>query len=412
MDKGHNKILWIVFLTIFIDMLGIGILIPVFPLLIIKNSVFNIIPSSWTSSDAFIMSGWLLAVFPLAQFIFTPLLGQISDKYGRKKILIFSISGTVCSYILFALAIYFKNIPLMFISRILDGASGGNISIAQAIIGDISSADKRARNFGFIGMALGLGFILGPFLGGKLSDPSLISWFNATTPFYFAAIIGMLNILLVLKFLPETLQNNLNNKINFNRSFYNIFLAFRSKQLSLIILVVFLFNVGFTFYTTFWGVVLTLDFNFKQGDIGNFFAYLGIMIVLAQGIVVRRLSGRVQDYIVLRYSIIGAGLCIMTYYIIKNSSLIYCIPPLLAICMALSKAFSNSLIVRITSTNKLGEAMGINSSATALANAIPAIAAGYIISIHTRLPILVGSIFMIIAGVIFHKFFTNDSNNV
>ena len=178
-----------VFMTIFIDMLGVGILIPVFPLLILPNSPDNILPTGWTIQQGFILFGWLSAAYPLAQFFAAPILGQLADRYGRKKILAISITGTMFGYILFAIGIATHNIPLLFASRILDGFTGGNISVAQAAIADISTAKNRARNFGLIGMAFGLGFILGPYVGGKLADPSVISWFNAQTPFYFTAAL-------------------------------------------------------------------------------------------------------------------------------------------------------------------------------------------------------------------------------
>jgi DHA1 family tetracycline resistance protein-like MFS transporter len=113
-QKNSSKLLWIIFLTIFIDMLGVGVLIPVFPLLIIKGSEFNIVPMGWNNSQAMIMAGWLLAIYPLSQFIFTPILGQLSDRYGRRKLLALSIFGTSVSYLLFAVAIHTRNLPLMF----------------------------------------------------------------------------------------------------------------------------------------------------------------------------------------------------------------------------------------------------------------------------------------------------------
>ena len=156
-QKTNKKILWTIFLTILIDMLGIGILIPVFPMLVVPHSTFKVTPDSWSTAEGFIMLGWLMTCFPIAQFLCAPILGQLADRFGRKKILAFSISGTVLSYILFAIGIVTKNLPLMFIARALDGASGGNISVAQAVIGDISSPQSRAKNFGLIGMAFGLG---------------------------------------------------------------------------------------------------------------------------------------------------------------------------------------------------------------------------------------------------------------
>ena len=397
------RILWLIFLTIFIDMLGIGILIPVFPLLIIPHSEFNIIPANWDSAAVFVMAGWLLAAYPLAQFIFSPLLGQFSDKYGRRKVLAISIVGTAFSYILFAVGIHLKNIPLMFLSRIFDGATGGNIAIAQAIIGDISKPADRAKNFGLVGVAIGIGFVFGPFVGGKLSDPLLVSSFNAATPFYFAAFISFINALLVISLLPETLQKRCRVEIELTRPFANIVKAFTNIQLRNIIPVVFLFNAGFTFFTTFWGVILVDEFLFSQGQVGNFFAYMGIMIILAQGMFVRRLSGKVADYKVLRFSLIGTACCLSCYYLISATHplYVYLIPPFLAVFTALNKAFSNSLISRVTPAAHLGEAMGINSSANALANALPALFAGYIAAEHVRLPILVGALVTFVAWLFF-----------
>ena len=116
MNKS-NKILWIIFLTIFIDMLGIGILIPVFPLLITHGSEFRVTPDNWSATQSFVMAGWLLAAYPLAQFFCTPILGQLSDRFGRKKLLSLSIGGTVISYLLFGVGIITKNLPLLFFAH-------------------------------------------------------------------------------------------------------------------------------------------------------------------------------------------------------------------------------------------------------------------------------------------------------
>jgi len=408
--RQKKKILPIIFLTVFIDMLGIGLLVPVFPMLVVPLSPFRITPISWSIQDGFVMAGWLMAAYPLAQFICTPILGQLADKYGRRKILGLSISGTFVSYLLFALAIVTKNLPLLFFARILDGCSGGNISVAQAVIGDISEPAERAKNFGLIGVALGLGFVFGPFLGGKLSDSTVISWFNISTPFIFAAILSLINVLLIIFILPETLSVRINRRINLTRPLHNIIKAFKLKELRSILPAVFMFNAGFTFFTTFWGIILANEYGFNQGRIGNFFAYMGIMIILAQGLVVRRLSGIVRDYSVLRYSIIGTGICLLAYYFIPTStvSLIYYIPPFLAVFVALTKAFSAALITRITPDAIRGEVMGINSSVGALAQAIPAVLAGYVATYYAIMPVLFGSITAIIGGILFILMFNTE----
>lgn len=404
-----NKTLWIIFLTIFIDMLGIGILIPVFPLLITHGSEFRVTPDAWNTTQSFVMAGWLLAAYPLAQFFCTPILGQLSDRFGRKKLLSLSISGTVISYLLFGIGILTKNLPLLFFARILDGMSGGNISIAQAVIGDVSSPESRAKNFGLIGVSIGVGFVLGPFIGGKLSDPSLSVHFNAATPFWFAAVLSSINVIWVVYFLPETLKTRIGKDFNLMRPIHNLRQVFKRDYLRMVIPALFLFNAGFTFFTTFWGVVLVEQFDFNQGQVGNFFAYLGIMIILAQGGFVRRLSGKVRDYKVLNISMFLTGACLFVYYLLPNGYKvgIYLVPPVLAVGTALTKSFSSAVITRLSPADSLGESMGVSSSANALAQVIPALLAGYIAAYHARLPVLVGAIIVGLAGLIFLMSFSS-----
>ena len=178
---------------------------------------------------------------------------QLADRYGRKKILALSISWN-------RTIIYFicnwnchQNLPLMFIARALDGASENNISVAQAVIGDISSPQSRAKNFGLIGMAFGLGFILGPFIGGKLSDPNLVSWFNSATPFWFAAVLSTINVILVIRLLPETLHIRSENRIDFTRPIHNIIKSFHINGFKSIIPTL-LFNAVALFILPFWGL--------------------------------------------------------------------------------------------------------------------------------------------------------------
>jgi DHA1 family tetracycline resistance protein-like MFS transporter len=410
--SGSNKILLTVFFTIFLDLFGVGILIPIFPLLIMPNSPFKITPDTWNMAHGFIMAGWLMAAYPLAQFVFTPLLGQLADKYGRKPILLISILGTIISYILFALAIEYRLIWLLFMARILDGVSGANIAAAQAIISDVSPPQSRAKNFGLVGVAVGIGFVLGPFIGGRLSDSHLVSWFNPTTPFWFAAGLSLINLLLVLGLLPETLINKTTNKINLARPIHNLVRVFKHQHLTVPIFANFLFNAGFSAFTTFWGVILAYHFGCTQAVIGDFFAYVGVMIILAQGLVVRRLSGKVKDYKVLDISIILVGVCILAYYLVPSNHviLIYYITPFLAVFVALTRSFNMSLLAGLATNNTRGEVLGVNSSFSALAQAIPAILAGYIATIHVTGVVLFGAIVTIIGGIYFRLYFNRNVN--
>jgi len=393
------------FLTIFIDMLGVGILIPVFPLLILPHSPDSILPTGWTIQQGFILFGWLSATYPLAQFFAAPILGQLADRFGRKKVLAASISGTVLGYLLFATGIAMRNIPLLFASRMLDGITGGNISVAQAGIADISTAKNRARNFGFIGMAFGLGFILGPYVGGKLADPNIVSWFGAQTPFYFTALLSFFNVLLILAFLPETLKLAKKARIEVTRPFKNIVAAFSKPGIRSVMPTSFLFTAGFTFFTTFFAIVLAQKFNFKPGNTGDYFAYIGLWIAIVQGGLTGLIAKKFKDYSVLRVSIFISAISLLGYFLIPAGEprWLFLIPPFLALGNGLTMAFNSSLISRISPRDVQGESLGINASIMALAQAIPAVIAGYVAvaAVDSNMPVLVGSVTIAVAGIAF-----------
>ncbi len=398
-----NKILVIIFFTVFIDLLGIGILIPVIPQLFANPlSIDYMLPMGMTLNQGYMLLGLLIAVYPLGQFIATPILGQLSDKYGRKKILGIALFGTAVSYVVFAIAIITKNIPLLFISRFADGITGGNISIAQAMIGDVSRPENRVKNFGMLGAAFGLGFIIGPYIGGKLSDPSIVSWFDAATPFYFAAILAFINMLSVLFLVPETNHNLNKSKLTWGKSISNIKKAMEMKGVSAIFLTNFLFFGGFTFFTTFFGVFLINKFNFTQGNIGDFFAYVGIWSVITQAVLTRFLAKKFNEAKILNYTLIGGGLMVLAYFLPQYAWQIFLIPPLFSAFTGLSMANLNALLSKSAPADARGEIMGISASVQALAQAIPAILSGFIAaSLAPTTPLVIASIVIIFSGIAF-----------
>ncbi|MGV8169427.1 MAG: MFS transporter, partial [Candidatus Nanoarchaeia archaeon] len=201
-----------VFLVILIDMIGIGIIIPILgPLFLSSDHIFD---ASISVATRMIILGLLIAAYPLAQFFGAPILGALSDKHGRKKLLIISLAGTFIGYVLFGVGIVTHSLWLLFVSRIIDGFTGGNITIAMSAIADVSDEKQKVKRFGLVGMAFGLGIIIGPFIGGKLSQPALVPWFDYATPIWFAAILCLVNIVLFIYNFRETLQTKRHSKIS------------------------------------------------------------------------------------------------------------------------------------------------------------------------------------------------------
>lgn len=393
-----------VILTIFVDLIGIGILIPVIPQLLANpDSPHYLLPAGWTLNQGYFLLGLLTAVYPIATFIAAPILGQLSDHYGRKKVLSFCLAGTALGYILFALAILTRNIPLLFASRILDGITGGNISVAQAAIADVSTPQNRAKNFGLMGMAFGVGFVVGPFLGGVLAEPNFVSWFNAATPFWFAAILATINAIAVLFFLPETNKHLKNEKLTWTKSVTDIGKAFALKDMRLLFGVQFLFQSGFSFFVSFFAVFLTARFGYTEGDIGNYFAFMGVCIAITQGFITRAVANSgVKDYQVVRVTLPLMSVLMLLFILPRQAWWLYVITPLFSVNNGLTMANFMAIISHSSDPKRQGEVMGINASVQSLANAIPPLLTGVFAAIFSiEAPTIVAVCFIAVAGLLF-----------
>jgi len=408
LDKIQANPLPVVLFTIFVDLIGFGIIIPIIPQLLANPaSEFFLLPKGDTIKQGYILLGYLVAIFSVAQFLAAPILGQLSDRYGRKKIMAICLGGTAISYVIFALAIITRNIPLLFASRAFAGLTGGSVSVAQAAIADFTKPEDRSKNFGLMGAAFGLGFIFGPYLGGKLSDPSFISWFNPATPFFFAAILSALNVASLLLIFPETNKHIKHGlSIAWSKSVVNIWHALKHPQLRELFSVVFLFNAGFTFFTTFFAVFLINKFRFTQGDIGNFFAYIGIWFAFSQVVIVRKLSGKFSEVQIVRLALFTSAISVFLYFFPSNSLGLYLITPILAVANGLIFANLTALISKNADASIQGEVLGINSSVSALAMMIPPILSGYIAAgLKPETPIYVSAAVILMSALFFWFFF-------
>ena len=408
--KQGNPLPTVIF-TIFLDVLGVGILTPIIPQLLANaHSKYYLLPHGWDFKGGLILLGWLVAVYPLMQFIATPILGQLSDRYGRKKVLSFSIFGTALGYVLFAIGIITRSLPLLFASRILDGITGGNLSVAQAVIADVTPPKDRTKNFAKIGAAFGIGFVLGPYLGAKLASPGLNfyglfhtpHWFNPATPFWFTAALSLINGFLILIKLQETNKHIVHGmKVKLNQSFHNIMKAATYPGLRVIFPSIFLYWAGFSFFQSFFQVLLVNKLHFSPSNIGDFFAYIGIWIAVTQAIITPLVAKRLKNYQVLRFSLFLTGLGLFANLWAHNTTQLLMVTPLFAIFIGMSMANSQSLVSTSADDKVQGEVLGINASVQALAQAIPAALTGYLATMGINTPIIVGGFTVIVGGILF-----------
>ena len=402
MKKKRHPI-WIIIFTILIDTLGIGILGPILPQLLGNPaSPHYLLGKDAAPGSGYIMFGFLVAVFPVMQFFATPILGQLSDRYGRKPVLALSLAGTAFGYALFAIGIILRNIPLLFVARALDGITGGNLSVAQASIADVTSPRDRTKNFGMIGAAFGVGFIIGPFLGGVLADPTVVSWFSAATPFWFAAILATANTIQVLVQFDETNKHMRHFDVDFTRGIGNIARAYAMPELRPIFLTTFFFNAGFGFFISFFGVFLIYRFGFNEARIGNVFAWVGICAIFTQLVTTRRVAARFSEAEVLKVSLLGVSVVMLAYLMAPSPLWLLAIVPMSSTFNGLSLANMSGLLSRSVAPQVQGEILGIGSSIQALANALPPLLGGFVAaSFAPQAPVLAASLTMFVAWLVF-----------
>ena len=397
MNKGN---LLTLFGIVFLDLMGIGIMIPVLaPLMLDAGG--TLVPLDWTTADRSIALGFLVAMYPLAQFFGAPILGALSDRYGRKKLLITSLIGTFIGYLLFATGLLTQQLWLLYFSRALDGFTGGNVGVANSAIADISTNENRAKNFGLIGMAFGLGFIFGPFIGGKLADPTLVSWFSAATPFWFAALLSLGSLTLLTFLFKETLQTKAHRPIHPFMGFRHIAKAFQMQNLKIIFLVIFLHTLGFCFYAQFMPVFLVQKFSMNTAAIGTLFAFIGLWIALTQGLFLRVITRFAKPQKILRFSLLGLSSLLFLIPFAPTVFLLYALQPFMALAEGLTFPSTTTVVSELSLKEEQGEAMGVTQSLRALGQALPSLIAGFLVTINQNLAILTGAAIILLAWAIF-----------
>ena len=280
MDKSvfENKPFLFILFTAFLSVMGIGLIIPVIPFIVAKYvDLQNLNAVAWNV-------GLLTSIYSFCQFFAAPVLGALSDKYGRRPVLLFCQLGSAIGYILFGIG---GSLWILFLGRIIDGLTGGDISTAMAYVADISKPHERGKYFGMIGATVGFGFILGPTIGGLVAHLSL------SAPLYLAAGLTILNMLYGYFFLPETLdkQHRTNDfSVHHLNPFLQIKYILKNKMLKTLMFIGFFYFFAFAQLQSITSVFFKDTLSWTPGNIGFYFLILGIGDMFTQGFLTGKLT--------------------------------------------------------------------------------------------------------------------------
>jgi MFS family permease len=370
----------IILLTVFIDVLGIGIIIPVLPFYV----------QSFGAS-AFTVT-LLFAVFSFFSFFSAPLLGALSDKIGRRPVLILSILSTAIGWLVFAAA---HSILFLFIGRIIDGMAAGNFPIAQSYLLDIAKDEKeKTTNLGLIGAIFGVGFIIGPLLGGVLSAISL------SFPFWIVGGLALLNFVLAIINLPETnIHKNLEKKIELN-PFKPLWLSLKNSKLRIGFISWFLFGLAIASQQSTFSLYLNKEFNFTSVMVGFVTAAMGVILIFNQAFALKKiwLKHFKEDSL-----IIGLMLLLTLGFLLMGITYISIfVIGILAISLAQSvlRAVMTSQIVKKGEAREQGMILGVMNSVMSLSMIVGPLLAGILFGLKSNLPFFAAGLFGAIAFIL------------
>ena len=350
----------VIFLTVFIDLIGFGIVIPVLPLYAER---FGASP---------LVIGLLLGIYSAMQLVFAPLLGKLSDRIGRRPVLLLSILGTAVGFLLMGFA---RTLWLLFAARVIDGVTGGNISTALAYIADVTPPKDRSKRMGLVGAAFGLGFVVGPALGG------LFSHISAGAPFFFAAALAACNALGIYFFLPESLSAHHRQQAKSRISVFSLFREANARALGIVIATYFLTTVAFSLLTATYPLFTERRFGFGAAQNGYLFACQGAIGAVVQGGLLGWLMKVWSDRALAVAGVVLLGSSLFTLPMTGTIPFLFVATAGMAIGHGLVASTLNGLASKAVNPGAQGRVLGLMQSAASFARIVGPVMGGWLLNI-------------------------------
>jgi MFS transporter, DHA1 family, tetracycline resistance protein len=359
-QRGGRIALAVLFVTVFIDLLGFGIVIPFLPLYAQRLHV-----------NAFGI-GLILSSYSLMQLLCAPLLGSLSDHYGRRPIIMLGLLGSSLSYVIYGFATSFA---LLLISRAVHGACAGTVSTAQAYVADTTSESERAHGMGMIGAAFGLGFVLGPALGGLLGHSSL------RAPVWCAALLTLANVIFAAVALPESHQRDRTANLTWGVAAAPLLKLPRQltrHRLSRLFVIAFLGASAMAAFEATFALIVPGIYGYGPRGLGELLAFAGLLQAFTQGYLLRKIVARQGELRLIRVGMLAVAAGMGPMASMSSHVLLWLLLALLSLGYGLASPSVASLISRSTEHHLQGEVLGVNQSALSLARICGPLIAGFI----------------------------------
>ncbi|NGX63947.1 MAG: Tetracycline resistance protein, class C [Candidatus Anoxychlamydiales bacterium] len=398
---SYSSSFYILLFVTFIDFMGMGLVYPIFSNILFDKTL-SFLPVATSNEIRGIWLGVLFAAMPFVQFFSTPIWGAISDGIGRKKPLIWSLSVTIIGHLISVLGILNKSIAVLFLSRVVLGIGSGNISIVQAGIADLSSAESKAKNFGLYAMAIGISFTFGPVIGGLLSK-----W-GYDLPFIFASSITFLNLILAFIFFKDTILKSIKHKLSWTVGIKNLFKSFSYKNIRIIFICSFLSGFAWVYFMDFIPVYLITNYNFTPSSVGLFYGLIGGVYAISAGVLIRPFLNRFSPITLFFFATFFAAISLLTLSIISYAFWLWIFAIYYAYITAFLFPTTSAIVSNKASADIQGEALGILGSVNTASNAISALIAGIFIGIMPKLSMWIGGSAFLLAAIILFTTFKKD----
>lgn len=375
-----------IFLVIFIDSMGASLIIPMLTP-IAHNSVSGLIS---VGSESFRngVYGMALGLFSIAMFFGSPFLGALSDGLGRKKTLLLCLAGLAISYVFLALALAFKSLLLFMAGRLIGGFFSGSLPVAQASIIDVIEEKQRAKYIGYIMFFVSLGYVVGPLIGGYLSDPALVSWFNLQTPFIFVAALSVVNLLILLLVLRAPKGEATSCTVTLPNPFASLLDAVRMRNIRTYASLLLLMLVGWNTFFQFIGLYMTDRLGFGQQEVSSLVSWIGFGLATAFLFLVSVAMKMFKPLSMVMLALVLMALCIGGTLFCTNIYTLYVLAALGAVGFSLSYSGLMSQLSISVDVSRQGSIMGMAAAIAAFSAGFSGFTLGFVANFSVSAPIM------------------------